>query len=130
MNNYIMAVVLLLIAGSYYFINPVFVNVAQNVRPEVQNFSDEAESSFNLWWLVPLMLIPPILYFLARAGEEGDGYDNDEGREFMPGINTGQALSKFEKNAMSQAYFSEIKGKNKKKKTSASHPRTYKKKKT
>jgi hypothetical protein len=130
MNNYIMAVVLLLVAGSYYFLSPVFVNVVQNTGPEVSNFRDEADSSFNLWWLVPLMLIPPILYFLAKAGEEEDGYDNDEEREFMPGINAGQTSSNFGKNAMNQAYFSEIKRENKKKKNAAYRLKTYKNKKT
>ncbi len=107
-----MAVLLLLVATSYYFIDPIFVTVAQNSQPETRNLR-ENESSFNLWWLVPLLLIPPILYFLARAGDEEDRYDDNE---FMPGINTGRRTSSgFEKTALSPAYYSEIKREGKKK---------------
>jgi hypothetical protein len=129
MNNFIMAVVLLSVAASYYFISPVFVTVAQDAAPApgIQNFSDD-ETSFNLWWLVPLLLIPPILYFLARAGEEADGYDDEE-REFMPGLKTSKTSSGFEKNAANRrAYFSEIK-RDKKAKTSKRSQKTHKSKK-
>lgn len=109
MNNFIMAVLLLLIAASYYFIDPVFVTIAQNSEPETRNLRED-ESSFNLWWMVPLLLIPPILYFLARAGEEEDGYDDNE---FMPGIKVENTPS-FRKAAFSPAYYSEIKREKKK----------------
>lgn len=129
MNNFIMSVLLLLIAASYYLIDPVFVTVAQNANPDTQSLNEE-ESSFNLWWLVPLLLIPPILYFMAKSGDDRDGYDDQEA---LPGIktNTGRRSSSFEKNSLSRpAYFSEISRSKKKPKNPSVKKKTHKNKKS